>query len=67
MSSQYQYPFWTPDESVAGSMVSIDDSLRKRSQSGSNELRERLSAAAVRAKRAGKGAFVIDGLECTFS
>jgi len=34
-------------------MMSIDDSMRKRSQSGSNELRERLSVAAVRAKRAG--------------
>ena len=34
-------------------MMSIDDSMRKWSQSGSNELRERLSVAAVRAKRAG--------------
>ena len=53
LSTQYQYPFWTPDDSIAGSMLSIDDTIRKRSQSGSNEMRERLSAAAVRAKRAG--------------
>lgn len=53
MSNQYQCPFWTPDDSLCSSMMSIDDSMRKRSQSGSNELRERLSVAAVRAKRAG--------------